>query len=136
MDIRNAVVQKFTEKHLKAIAQAPNIQVIADSIGAATKKGVEDVLLERIGKITKHWNGTIDNVKLNASVITEIDNRVKQVASTLIDEAVITTTKTLSEGLAARIAGAVKHRLDYEIGQEVKKQVGEAFRRALEGGTK
>jgi hypothetical protein len=131
VDIRNSVVQKFTEKHLKALAGQPNIQAIADSIGTATRASVEELLNARIGTITKNWRGIVDSVRLNASVVAEIDRAVKAVADKLIDQAVQSTFDKLKDGLEARISGAVKHRLDYEIANEVKKKVSEAFQAAL-----
>lgn len=136
IDIRNAVVQSFTDKHLKPLAQAPDMKALAQSLSTAAKFSIEKLVAESIGEVRMSWNGLVESVKLSSPVKKEIDERVKLTTSVLIDDAVAATTKTLSEGLAARIAGAVKHRLDYEIGQEVKNQVGEAFRRALEGGTK
>lgn len=134
IDIRNAVVQSFTEKHLKAIAADPHIVKVADSIQKAARTAVSDLVSEHIGVIKSTWSGTVQSVTLNATVRNEIDSLVRYRASALVDVAIKETLAKFAEGLAARISGAVAHQLDYEIGNEVKKQVGEAFRRAMGGG--
>lgn len=136
IDIRNAVVQAFTEKHLKAIAADPRIVSAANSIKDASRTAVSDLVTEHIGVVKTTWSGLVESVNLHTKVRNEIDSLVRDRASSLVDAAIKETMAKLLESLAARIAGAVQIRLDYEIGQEVKKQVGEAFRRALENGTK
>lgn len=136
IDIRNAVVQKFAEKHLKPIAEKSDFKALAERVATAAKDSVKQLVQDQIGTVNTSWSGTILSVSLHEHVRREIDLRVKSQAAALVDAAVLSTLAELKQTLPERISGAVKIRLDYEIGQEVKKQVGEAFRRALEGAPK
>lgn len=132
VSLRNAVVQQFTEKHLKPIAAQPDMKALAVSIATAAKLSIEKLVAESIGEVKLGWNGLVESVKLSSAVRSELDMRVRDIAERLIGEAVQDALSALD--LASRVDRAVKTRLDYNIGEEVKKKVSEAFQRALQGG--
>ncbi|NOS67367.1 MAG: hypothetical protein HOO67_03305 [Candidatus Peribacteraceae bacterium] len=132
IDIRNSVVQTFATRHLKAVANTDHIAQLAKNLSTAVKTSADDLIQAQVGEVKRNWSGFIESVKLNSKVQAEIDGQVKQQAANLVDAAIAVCTAELRDGLEKRISGAVKMRLDYEIGQEVKKQVSDAFRRALE----
>lgn len=131
IEVRNSIVQNFTTKHLKAIAGLPLVQHHLDYVTKATKEAVQAEVRAHVGTIKTDWQGRVESVKLNDAVRDEISLLVKNQVEKLVGEAAQATLKELTAGLQKRIDGHVKSRLDYDIAAEVKKQVSEAFQRAM-----
>lgn len=138
MDIRNSVVQAFTERHLKSIANQEHVakcfhslnQTVSSLVESA-RVAVEQQVADKLGTVKRNWDGTISTIKLRPDVIAEIDKQVASKVNQLVTEAALKVVEAITADLPRRVQDAVSLRVQSDITTEVRTQVDAAFKRAL-----
>lgn len=94
IDIRNAVVQTFADKHLKALANSDAVSKTLAEIKADIAKQIKDRCESEIAIFKTNWAGSVSDVKLNPSILQEINSQVRNLVDdkirTDVDEALKT----------------------------------------------
>ncbi len=123
IEIRNSVVQAFTQKHLKGIAaqQAEHFRAVA----AAT---TEAAINKHIGSRTSSWGS---GYTLKADVEKEIENSVKYKVGEAIAKAVADNVN--AKDLEKLINAMVDKRLNVAIADEVNHQVKQKIAVLMKG---
>jgi hypothetical protein len=125
IDIRNSVVQKFAERHLKALANSEpvtsTLRTISESIINYGKQKVD----AEVATFKKDYYNNITEVKLNPAIHAEIDRQIKQKMDTFIFDTVQTAVKTWSDEIKVdeRIEKRVAYFTDEYIREAVKKRI-------------
>jgi hypothetical protein len=125
IDIRNSVVQKFAERHLKPLANCEPItstlKKIKDSIDAYVVQKVES----EIATFKKDYWGNVSEIKLNPSLQVEIDLQIRLKTDTFVFDAVQTAVKKWEDEMKIneRIEKRVAYFTEEYIRDEVKKRI-------------
>lgn len=77
IDIRNSVVQKFAEKHLKPLANTTEITTVLTRIKEDISRQIRERCENEIATFKTSWGGSITDVKLNPAIQQEIDRQVR-----------------------------------------------------------
>ena len=77
IDIRNSVVQKFAEKHLKALANSSEISSTLNDIQTDISKQVTEKCEKEIATFKRDWSGRISDIKLSSAIQDEINRQVR-----------------------------------------------------------
>ena len=125
IEIRNNIVQEFTKKHLKSIADSPNIQSIKNDLAQQAVNVVTNELGVLSG--TYGWN---QKVALYPAVKKELVDAAKAAAQEAIINAVAEGVKAAraevnAEYIKSRIDEQVKSIVAYEIREGVKTRLRE-----------
>jgi LPS O-antigen subunit length determinant protein (WzzB/FepE family) len=122
IDIRNSVVQKFTEKHLKAVVNSDAVQRAMTWIKTDVERQISDRLTQEIGTFKSDYYGRISDVKLRPEINTEIDRRVRDSINTIVSNAIAEAEKKIVDAaeIEKRIRSYVDHNINVRINQEVK----------------
>lgn len=125
VDIRNSVVQKFAEKHLKPLANSAPITSTLNAIKEEISRQIKDKCEKEIATFKNDWYGRISEVKLNQSIKSEIDSQVRNVVDTTVRNAVDEALKTWSND--AELKTRVEKRFEYYttemINTEIKSRI-------------
>jgi hypothetical protein len=126
IDIRNSVVQKFAEKHLKPIANADGFNNMLNSLRREINKQVQEKCEKEIATFKTNYYGVSD-VKLRPEIITEIDWRVKAVIESNIQAAVEEAVKKHMDeaSIQKRINAKMEYYTDDLIRNEVRNRIEE-----------
>lgn len=114
LEIRNNIVQEFAKKHLKPIADSPNI----NSIKADLLQQAITIVTAEIGTLSgQYWN---QKVVLKKEVRDELVSTAKTTAQAAIQEAIMqgvaqARADVTPESIKARIDAQVKSTVDAEI---------------------
>lgn len=121
IDIRNSVVQRFAEKHLKPLANSDFIKNTLSSIKEQIYAEVKNKVEKEIATFKTSYLGGITDIKLHPSIKQEIESQVKNTTNDTIRKAVDDTIKNnlteaeISRIVAARFQYYTKDTVDREI---------------------
>lgn len=82
VDIRNSVVQRFAEKHLKPLANGHEISDTLTAIMSDIRKQISEKCEKEIATFQTTWGGSVHDIKLRPEIKAEIERQVR----TLTDE--------------------------------------------------
>ena len=133
IDIRNSVVQSFAEKHLKAIASSEAVAAKCKQVSTAVDTAFRAEVEQRIGNITKNFDGTVRAITLRTEVRSELSEAINERVKTAVRDATRESLDKFVEQIPALVDAAVKHRVTYELDEIVKNRVREAIANALKG---
>ena len=125
IDIRNSVVQKFAERHLKPLANCEPItsalKKIKDSIDAYVVQQVES----QIATFKKDYYNNISEIKLKPALQAEIDRQIRIKTDTFVFDAVQAAVKKWEDEMKVdeRIEKRVAYFTEEYIRDEVKKRI-------------
>src|ERR1035437_10268974 len=77
IEIRNSIIQKFAEKHLKPLANCEPITSTLKTITEVIKDQVIEKCSKEIATFQQSWHGGINDVKLRPEIKSEIDRQVR-----------------------------------------------------------
>jgi queuine/archaeosine tRNA-ribosyltransferase len=77
IDIRNSVVQKFAEKHLKPLANSPLIEDTVHKLNKEITAQISDQCAKSIASFKKYSDGSLYDVKLHPEIKTNINREIE-----------------------------------------------------------
>ena len=125
IEVRNSVIQKFAEKHLKAMANCEpvtsTLKTIKESILGYVKQKVDT----EIATFKKDYYNNITEVKLNPAIHAELDRQIRSKMDTFVFETIQASVKKWSDEMKIdeRIEKRVAYFTDEYIRDEVKKRI-------------
>lgn len=125
IDIRNSVVQKFAEKHLKPIVNSAPITDVIRQIKDHAYKYIEETCAKELATFKASAYGTAYDIKLRPEVETAIRNKVRD----SIDEIVRTRIKAAIEeycnedALTKRINVMMDHNIKVLVNEKIKQKL-------------
>jgi len=129
VDIRNSVVQKFAEKHLKALANSDTINKFCNELRATIQQDMMNQANSQIGTIKADWAGRVEKVTLHSAVKAEVDSLVRGHVDELIRKSVEEAIKFWAND--AEIEKRVQKRMEYFAEERIKAEVKARFEQAL-----
>lgn len=127
IDIRNSVVQKFAEKHLKPLANSPIITGTLDAIKTGITKQVTERVEAEIGAFKADYYGRVTELKLRPEIKAEIERQVRTLTDKTIQDTVDEALKTwlndaeLKKRIDARFEYYTKEHINMEIKSRIEK---------------
>jgi hypothetical protein len=127
IDIRNSVVQKFAEKHLKPLANSPQITGTLNAIRDDISKQIKERVEKEIATFKESWGGSISDIKLRSEINTAISSQVRILTDKKIQEAVDEALKfwlndaELKKRIDARFEYYTKEHINTEIKSRIEK---------------
>lgn len=121
IDIRNSVVQKFAEKHLKALANAPAITSTLNTIKAHIGSQISEKCAQEIGTFQQSWSGDISSIKLHPKIKEEIDRQVRTLTDKNIQNAVDEALKFWVNDV--ELKKRIDNRFEYYTNQHINAEV-------------
>lgn len=127
IDIRNSVVQKFADKHLKAVANSDAVRKTMEGIQAAVQKQIADRLEQGIATFKSTYGGSVYDVKLHPEIVTVIESKVRNTIDQSVQRAVQsaidnwTGATQLEERIQKRVDYHTKEKIDQEIKSRLEK---------------
>lgn len=125
IDVRNSVVQKFAESHLKSLANSSTIKLAVEAIQKEAVRELAQATQAAIGELRQNsWGGSY-SVVLNDQTKEQINTQALKSVGQLVEKAV-------EESLAkwanpADLSALVKRKIDLRIAnlvtEEIKKQL-------------
>ena len=123
IEIRGSVVQKFAERHLKAVANSDGLKKQLDSLSSALSDKASQQMAEAIG-VFKTDFGRTQLVRLRPDVTDRINVMVQNAVSDMIREEVM---KVISNTDIPKIVNqCVTHNMKYAVDAAVKAKMAEA----------
>lgn len=125
IEVRNSVIQKFAEKHLKSMANCEpvtsTLKTIKESILGYVKQKVDT----EIATFKKDYYNNITEVKLNPAIHAELDRQIRSKMDTFVFETIQASVKKWSDEMKIdeRIEKRVAYFTDEYIRDEVKKRI-------------
>ena len=125
IEVRNSIVQKFAEKHLKSLANSPTIHTALNNINDAVTREVSTKLNKEVATFKQDCFGRISDMKLNPDVQREIDNKVKSTSEEQIRLAVHNAVESWKKNndINARIDKAISYYNEQHIKEEVRNRL-------------
>lgn len=125
IDIRNSVVQKFAERHLKALANSEPVTSTLKTINESIVNYGKQKVDAEVATFKQDYYKNITEVKLNPAIHAEIDRQIKQKMDTFIFDTVQAAVKTWSDEIKVdeRIEKRVAYFTDEYIREAVKKRI-------------
>lgn len=125
VEVRNAVVQKFTEKHLKALANESIIGKTLDAIKADISTQIKEKCEAQIATFKTNFYGSTTEIKLNPSIKSEIDSQVRNLVDSTVRTMVDDALKTWKDDL--ELKNRIDKRFEYYttemINTEIKNRI-------------
>jgi len=121
VEVRNSVVQKFAEKHLKPLANCEPITATLNAIKAEILKIVQEKCEKDIATFKNDWYGRISDVKLRSEIKSEIDSQVRNVVDDTIRKAVDEAIKFWANN--AELEKRVEKRFEYYTTEHINATV-------------
>lgn len=121
VEVRNSVIQKFADKHLKALANTDEITQTLDKIQRDISKEVSIRCSREIASFKKDGWGKITSVKLIDKVEREISSQVRISADTAIQKAVDEAVKVWAND--NEIKKRINSKFDYYTQDFIKNEV-------------
>lgn len=122
IELRNSVVQKFAEKHLKPLANSDAF----DDVKRHIIIEAEDLLAKEVGKFTKSWTGKIENIKFKPEIQDKITSETYKLVNEKIREAVDNAVKRFED------ENNIKKKIDTSIAYFTEKLIQERVCQKLE----
>lgn len=125
IDIRNSVVQRFAEKHLKPLANGPEMSNTLTAIKSDIRKQISEKCEKEIAIFQTTWNGGVHDIKLRPEIKAEIDRQVR----TLTDEYIRKSVEEALEFWAndVELKKRIDNRFEYyttdHINSEIKNRI-------------
>lgn len=122
IDVRNSVIQKFANKHLKALANTNAITQTLSKIQREISDEVSRRCSAEIATFKKNYYGAINEVKLNPAIESEISRKVRTLTDTAIQKAVDEAVEVWADeqGIKRRINAKFDHYTQDFIKAEVR----------------
>lgn len=126
IEIRNSVVQKFAEKHLKPVAAEISLESVENRITEMAREKLE----KDVATFKHRWGGTLTDLKLHPDIVKEIEKQVSILVSDTVRESVNAAIERWysPEELKKRINSEI----DYINKQTIRKAVKEKFQQLLD----
>lgn len=123
IEVRNSVVQRFAEKHLKPLANSDGFKAIGNQI----RKDANDNLSREIASFKETWNGSLTDIKIKPEIKQEIDRQVRALVDEKIREAVHEATQFWAneKEIESRISKAMAYYNEETVKDEVKRRIEE-----------
>lgn len=123
VEIRNNIVQDFTNRYLKGLMNASTIKDAVQRYHENIHKTIQDEIRERFGNVNGYYR-TIDlTPEIKAAIKKEIENNF----SALVDKVV----KEKFSDIEKHIQQSVNLAVDYQIGVKVRELVKQKIEAAL-----
>ena len=123
IDIRNSVVQKFAEKHLKSVANSDAIKTTLSQIQDTITQNVKHQCEREVATFKTSYGGSITDIKLNPAVQKEIDTQVRTIAYGIIQKQVDESIKFWAN--SAEIEQIVNKKFEYYTNEIINNKVKE-----------
>lgn len=125
IEVRNSVIQKFSEKHLKPLANCEPITSTLKTIAEAIKIQVIEKCSKEIATFQQSWSGGINDIKLRPEIMSEIDRQVRVLTDKNIQDAVDKSVKfwVNDAELKERINKKFEYYTTDHINNEIKKRI-------------
>jgi hypothetical protein len=128
IDIRNSVVQKFAEKHLKPLANSPAINGTLEAIKADIAKQTREKVEKEIATFKEgYYNSRATDIVLRPEIKAEIERQVRNLTDKTIQDTVDEALKTwlndaeLKKRIDARFEYYTKEHINTEIKSRIEK---------------
>ena len=123
IEVRNSVIQKFAEKHLKPLANSSAFKKIEDQL----RKDAADQLSGDIATFKRDWQGYVSDIKLRPEIKDEMSRQVRTMIDDKIREAVTeaVTFWANEKEVEDRITKRMAYYTDELIKDEVRKRIEE-----------
>ncbi len=125
IDIRNSVVQKFAEKHLKPIVNSAPITDVIRQIKDHAYKHIQETCANEIATFKSTYGGGAYDIKLRSEIETVIRERVKNTIEEIIYKKVDAAIKEYcsDEILTRRINVLMDHNIKVLVNEKIKQKL-------------
>lgn len=132
IDIRNSVVQKFAEKHLKPIANSAPITDVIRQIKDQAYKHIEETCAKEIATFKSNWQGYTYDIKLRPELEAIIKSKIRETIDKLITDKVNAAIAEYCSdaSLTRRINTMMDHNIKVLVNEKVKEKI-DAFKTSL-----
>lgn len=134
IDIRNSVVQKFAEKHLKPIANSAPITDVIRQIKDQAYKHIEETCAKEIAKFKTSYSSStyIYDIKLRPEIESAIKSKIQESIDKLISEKVNAAIEVYCNeaSLTRRINVMMDHNIKVLVNEKVKEKI-DSFKAGL-----
>ncbi len=127
IDIRNSVVQKFAEKHLKSVANSGTLAQIFRNLETEIKNQTGLELSKSIATFNNYYGSTLFDVKLRPEVQAVITQHIRNETGKIIEAEADKILQTIKEEIDKRVEERTRYMSARYIDEEVKKRVAAAF---------
>jgi len=121
VDIRNSVVQKFAEKHLKPLANTPEVSDTLTRIREDISKQIRDRCEKEVATFKTSWGGSITDVKLASPILLELNSQVRNVVDETVRKAVDEALKLWAND--AELKKRIKQRFEYYTKEHINVEI-------------
>lgn len=94
VEVRNSVVQRFAEKHLKPLANSPAIKNTFDSIRNGITKDIQEKCEKEIATFKTNYYGTVTELQINPTIKAQLHSMVRSAVDEKIAKEVEEALKT------------------------------------------
>jgi hypothetical protein len=125
IDIRNSVVQKFAEKHLKPIVNSAPIMDVIRQIKDHAYKHIQETCAKELATFKASAYGTTYDIKLRPEVETAIRNKVRDSVDELVNKKVKSAIDEYcnDESLTRRINVMMDHNIKVLVNEKIKQKL-------------
>lgn len=123
IDIRNSVVQAFSEKHLKAIASSDALNSKLNELKRDLTYTYNKEVRTQIGEIKKDYWGTVEskiNPDLVAALKKQVDSNISDLVRSLVDAKLEEVYKNVEEKVSKRIDYFTNIYIDKEVRSRIE----------------
>lgn len=121
VEIRNSVVQKFAEKHLKPLANDSAITTTIAAIKEEITKQIKERCEKQIAEVENNWYGSVSKVKLNPAIKSEIEGQVRNIVDSTVRTMVDDAIKTWSSD--AELKTRIDKRFEYYTTEFINSEI-------------
>jgi hypothetical protein len=128
IEVRNSVVQDFAKKHLKCIAESPQIMVAVDAAKRAAIEESKKAIEANLGKFSNSgWNSSFS---LNDKIKTEMKFSAERAVGLLVEEKIMDAVKYYIESNSGKyIEKRIEQGINAEIDRRVKEKLQELYKK-------
>ena len=126
IEVRNSVVQKFAEKHLKPLANSDQIKTTLTQIQLDISRQIREKCEKEIATFKTSCYGSVTDIKLNESIKGEIVRRVGETTDSIIRQHVDDAIKTWNNDVE------LKRRIDARFEYYTKEAINAEIKARLE----
>lgn len=121
IEVRNSVVQKFAEKHLKPLANSPVMTDTFVNLKNEILKTIQEKCDKEIATFKNDWYGRVSEVKLHPNIKQEVDSQVRNIVDETIRKAVDESLQFWAN--SAELEKRVEKRFEYYTTEHINATV-------------
>ena len=129
LELRNAVVQEFAKKHLKAVANGDEMKKTLATLARIIEQEFVHRCEAEVATFRRSYGDNLENVKLNSEIEHKLDVKVRSVVEKIVEEAFAKALKTWANDDV--IERMVTSRFEYWTKDRVDRLIRKRLEKAL-----